>query len=81
MLFNHILLIYACLQFFVASTVYYIASTLFPAEETFIPKAVLPDDIQAVHAHERYSEDLEKASLDKVAVRTEVKGTLSKHEA
>ena len=67
-------------KFTVASTVYYIASTLFPAKETFIPRAILPDDVIA-HADERDSEDLEKSSLDKDGIHAEVKSSLSEHDA
>lgn len=66
--------------FTVAATVYYVTSTLFPAKETFVPHAVLPDDISQ-HAGERTSDDLEKASLDKVGVREEVKSTLSEQDS
>lgn len=66
-------------QFTVASTVYYAASTLYPAKETFIPRAILPDNV-AGYADEMGSEDLEKASLDKAGADVEVKSTLSKHD-
>ena len=38
-----------------ASGVYYVASTLFPAKETYMDAAVLPDDA-AAEAEERESE-------------------------
>ncbi|EKM58456.1 uncharacterized protein PHACADRAFT_182787 [Phanerochaete carnosa HHB-10118-sp] len=74
---NHLFDIAWIFGFTVASTVYYAASTLFPAEETFIPRAILPDDV-AGYVDEKGSEDLEKTSLDKAGADTEVKSTLSK---
>ena len=58
---------------------YYVASTLFPAKETYMLEAVLADDA-AAESDERDSEDLEKVSIDK-HLRAEVKSTLSSHDA
>ena len=67
-------------QFTVASSVYYITSTMWPARETFLDAAILPDDVVREWSDARESEeDLEKTSLDKTAVRAEVKSALSEH--
>lgn len=52
---------------------YYITSTLWPAQETYLDAAILADDVVA----ESESEDMEKTSLDKTAVHADAKSTLS----
>lgn len=42
------MLSFAC-KFVVASTVYYVASVLFPARETFVRKLILADDTAPDH--------------------------------
>jgi nucleobase:cation symporter-1, NCS1 family len=60
----------------VASTVYYITSTLFPAKETYLDAAILPDDA-SMEAEGRESEDLENASMEKDGLKAEVKSAHS----
>ena len=67
---------HAITQFTVASSVYYTASVLFPAKETYINAAVLPDDAIRDVA-EMESEDMEKASVEKAIVQDEIKSAHS----
>ena len=61
-----------------ASTVYYIASTLSPAHETYLDKAILPDDADLDAAYDAKSDDLEQSSVaEKASVRAEVKSARS----
>ncbi|KIP10434.1 hypothetical protein PHLGIDRAFT_65581 [Phlebiopsis gigantea 11061_1 CR5-6] len=60
--------------FTTASVVYYVASTLWPARETFLDAAITPDNAAAAsEPASRASEDaLEKASFEKDGVRADV---------
>ncbi|KAJ3529036.1 hypothetical protein NM688_g7911 [Phlebia brevispora] len=53
--------------FFVASAVYFVASAFFPAKETYIDKAILPDDTEI-------DDDIERSSVaEKESVDAEIK--------
>ncbi|KAJ3534748.1 hypothetical protein NM688_g7085 [Phlebia brevispora] len=57
--------------FFVALTVYFLASTLFPAKETYVDKVILPDDAA--------DDDIERSSVVKGSIEAEIK-TIDVHE-
>lgn len=56
--------------FTVASTVYFVTSSLFPARETYIPEAILPDDAED-------ASQTSDAEDDKKSVQAEVKEILA----
>lgn len=62
---------YSLMQFTLASTIYYVCSTLFPAKETYMDAAILPDDA-ATQPDERDSDDLEKSSFEKGDVQADI---------
>ena len=52
---------------------YYILSVLFPAHETFMDAAVLPDDVVRSPSLGSVSDDAEKASIEKEKADAEVR--------
>ena len=62
-----------------SSVVYYIASTLYPAPETCLPEAILPDDAALDAAyHIKDTDDIEQSSSmgEKASLQAEVKSTV-----
>ena len=48
-------------QFTVASVVYYVTSTLFPAHETYLEEAIIPDDAELDAAYQgKFTDDVER---------------------
>ncbi|KAI0346056.1 cytosine-purine permease [Trametopsis cervina] len=65
--------------FTVASSVYYVTSTLFPARETYMDEAILPDEFVdgASGSDAGVSDDMEKASIGKGSGHAEIKSVRS----
>ena len=62
------------MQFTVASGVYFVASTLFPAKETYVDEARLADEADIAPDSGKSVDDLEHASVaDKASLEAEVK--------
>ena len=62
------------MQFTVASGVYFVASTLFPAKETYVDEAILADEVDTTSDSGKSVDDLEHASVvDKASLEAEVK--------
>ncbi len=63
-----------------SSAVFYVASLLFPAKETYMDKAILPDDAALDAAYGlNYSDEVENTSevADKSSVQAEVKSVFT----
>ncbi len=57
-----------------ASGVYYVSSTLFPAKETYLDQAILPDDEVLDSANDsKLSDDPESSFVEKGSVHADVK--------
>ena len=71
---------HALVQFTVASVVYYLASTLYPAHETYMEEAIIPDDAELDAAYDAKSaDDVERSSSvgEKTSLHADVKSTKS----
>lgn len=66
------------MQFTVASGVYFVSSTFFPAKETYLDEAILPDDTALDAGYDAKSVDDEHSlsMAEKASLQADVKSTV-----